>query len=59
MEMAERIADGDVPSDLSVPQRKNLVEFVRVIRVIRVQAKNVRLAGHHQQGMWLNDLRHF
>ncbi|KAI5450408.1 ATP-dependent DNA helicase srs2 [Naganishia albida] len=40
MEMAERIADGDVPSDLSVPQRKNLVEFVRVIRVIRVQAKN-------------------
>lgn len=41
MEMAERIADGEVRSDLSAPQKKNLVEFVRVIRVMRVQAKNV------------------
>lgn len=46
MEMAERIADGDVPSDLSAPQKKNLVEFVRVIRVMRVQAKNVSRLGY-------------
>jgi hypothetical protein len=42
MDMVERIADGDEPCDLTGPQKKNLVEFVRVIRKIRVQAKNVR-----------------
>lgn len=43
MDLAERIADGDEPTDMTGPQKKNLVEFVRVIRKIRVQAKNVRL----------------
>lgn len=41
MDIAERIADGHEPCDLSAPQRRNLNEFVRVIRKMRVQAKNV------------------
>ncbi|KAJ9105527.1 hypothetical protein QFC21_001898 [Naganishia friedmannii] len=42
MDMAERIADGEDSYYLSIPQnsRKNLVQFVDVIRKLRVQAKN-------------------
>lgn len=45
MDMAERIADGEDSYYLSIPanSRKNLVQFVDVIRKLRVQAKNVGL----------------
>jgi hypothetical protein len=43
MDMAERIADEEDSYYLSMPvnSRKNLVQFVDVIRKLRVQAKNV------------------
>ncbi|KAJ9120580.1 hypothetical protein QFC22_002509 [Naganishia vaughanmartiniae] len=42
MDMTERIADGEDSYHLSMPvnSRKNLVQFVDVIRKLRVQAKN-------------------